>query len=85
MWQRSCFGPQRKQISEWPEPVTQSEAYAAWINNGYSWHRCGPWWDLQPWPDLEDLDEESRSKWTRQIDEEDLTQSNTTLKILMDD
>ena len=85
MWNRSLFGPQCKQISEWPEPVTQAEAYAAWINNGYSWHSCGPWWDLQPSPDdMEDLDEESRSRWTRQMDEEEYTKINTRLNIILD-
>ena len=49
--------------SEFPEPVTKAEAYAAWANRHYSWKSCARWWDQHHKFEaaLREMDEQSRT------------------------
>ena len=45
VWKDWCWDRRCKQIDGSLEPLTQAEAFAAWLNQGYSWDSCKTHWD----------------------------------------
>ena len=45
IWKDSCFDLACKDIGGFRAPVTKAEAFAAWLNVGYTWVDCASWWD----------------------------------------
>ena len=63
-WRDWCFHLTRKEIPEFPEPVTKAEAFAVWANKNYSWGSYTRWWDQHRQSTIEprSVDEESEKR-----------------------
>ena len=68
-WKNKCFGLECKNIVEFPEPVTQAEAYAAWANQRYSADSCANDWNQHPVLQTMSrrIDEDSRTRIRKRL------------------
>ena len=61
-WKNWCFTRECKNVQGFAAPITKAEAFASWMNSGYSWLSCERYWKDCPTTikDLRSIDQESR-------------------------
>ena len=69
MWKNNCFTRKRKIFPEFREPVTQCEALATWMSQGWTSQESRAWWRRGQKANADDLvvDQYSRERMRRRL------------------